>query len=570
MRDHHANPVIVQSDRTILLEVQNPRFAEGQAALVRFAELVKSPEHVHTYRITPLSLWNAASSGLGSGEILATLQALSRYPVPDNVQADIKDYSSRYGRLKLFREGEALLLRSEDPYLILEILNQKALEPYILSRADSQTLAVSPWHRGRLKQALVKLGWPVQDLAGYTPGTPLSISLREQTPRGVPFRLRPYQEEALIAFRDQGTNGGSGVIALPCGSGKTIIGLGLMAQLQTETLILSTNIIAVRQWIDEILDKTNLTREQVGEYSGEVKEIKPVTVTTYQILTHRGSKEEDFPHFSLFNQKNWGLIIYDEVHLLPAPVFRITAEIQSKQRLGLTATLVREDGREDDVFTLIGPKKYDAPWKVLEKEAWIATAVCYEIRVNLDPRLRLEYAVAGERSKFRIASENPGKLPIIQALVEKHADEQVLVIGQYLDQLQQVARMLGAPLITGKVSNREREELYRRFKSGDLRRLVVSKVANFAVDLPDASVAIQISGTFGSRQEEAQRLGRILRPKSYGTLASFYSIVTRDTKDQTFAANRQLFLTEQGYRYTILDSSQVQTVFADAAESPGR
>jgi len=557
MPDERAKPIIVQSDLSVLLEVQNPRFAEGQAVLSLFAELVKSPEHIHTYRITPLSLWNAASSGLTADDILARLQDLSRYPIPDNVRREIQDYTSRYGRLKLFREGENLLLRSDDPYLLLELSRQKSLQPFILAQTDPQTLVVSPLHRGHVKQVLIKLGWPVQDLAGYAPGTYLDIALREKTSRQLPFRLRPYQLEALQAFRDEGTNGGSGVIVLPCGAGKTVIGLALMAQLKTETLILSTNIVAVRQWIDEILDKTNLTREQVGEYSGEVKEIKPVTVTTYQILTHRGSKDEDFPHFQLFNQKNWGLIIYDEVHLLPAPVFRITAEIQSKQRLGLTATLVREDGREDDVFSLIGPKKYDAPWKLLEKEAWIATAVCYEIRVDLDPHWRLEYAVASERAKFRIASENPRKLPIIQALVQKHADEQILIIGQYLEQLQQVAKILGAPLITGKVPNREREELYRRFKRRELKRLVVSKVANFAIDLPDASVAIQISGTFGSRQEEAQRLGRILRPKSDGSLAYFYSIVTRDTKDQTFAANRQLFLTEQGYRYSILDASEV-------------
>lgn len=557
MLDERAKPVIVQSDLSVLLEVQNPRFAEGQAALSLFAELVKSPEHIHTYRITPLSLWNAASSGLTADDILTRLQDLSRYPIPDNVRREIKDYTSRYGRLKLLREGENLLLRSDDPYLLLELSRHKSLQPFLLAQSDPQTLVVSPLHRGHVKQVLIKLGWPVQDLAGYAPGTYLDITLREKTSRQLPFHLRPYQLEALQAFHDEGTNGGSGVIVLPCGAGKTVIGLALMAQLKTETLILSTNIVAVRQWIDEILDKTNLTREQVGEYSGEVKEIKPVTVTTYQILTHRGSKDEDFPHFQLFNQKNWGLIIYDEVHLLPAPVFRITAEIQSKQRLGLTATLVREDGREDDVFSLIGPKKYDAPWKLLEKEAWIATAVCYEIRVDLDPQWRLEYAVASERAKFRIASENPRKLPIIQALVQKHTDEQILIIGQYLEQLQQVARILGAPLITGKVPNREREELYRRFKRGELKRLVVSKVANFAIDLPDASVAIQISGTFGSRQEEAQRLGRILRPKSDGSLAYFYSIVTRDTKDQTFAANRQLFLTEQGYRYSILDASEV-------------
>ncbi|MDB4897507.1 MAG: helicase, partial [Firmicutes bacterium] len=413
--------------------------------------------------------------------------------------------------------------------------------------------------RGHVKQAMIKIGFPVEDLAGYTPGDPLDLELRPLTLTGRPFGLREYQQQSVSAFYKGGSIfGGSGVIVLPCGAGKTVVGMGAMAEVQQQTLILTTNITAVRQWIAELLDKTTLRPDQIGEYSGEVKQIRPVTVSTYQILTYRDPSDplEQFPHFHVFNARQWGLIVYDEVHMLPAPVFRVTSEIQAMRRLGLTATLIREDGREEDVFSLIGPKRYDVPWKVLERQGFIAEATCHEIRVPLDDDLRLKYAVAEDRAKFRIASENPVKSHVVLELVRRHKDDMVLVIGQYIDQLKSLAKELGAPLITGQVPNKEREELYAQFKRGDIKVLVVSKVANFAVDLPDASVAIQVSGTFGSRQEEAQRLGRILRPKADGSPAFFYSLVTRETRDQEFAAKRQLFLTEQGYRYQISHSEE--------------
>lgn len=547
------NPLIVQSDRTILLEVMNPRFEEARDLLSRFAELVKSPEHIHTYQITPLSLWNAAASGLDAPAILEGLERLSKYPVPDNLKQDIKDYVARYGRVQLRRgSGGTLVLQSEDPALLTEIWHHKLVRPYLLEqRRDG--LSIDPARRGHVKQAMIKAGFPVEDLAGYTPGTPMPIALRSTTASGRPFSLRPYQQQAVSAFHKGGSIfGGSGVIVLPCGAGKTVVGMGAMAAIQEQTLILTTNVTAVRQWIDELLDKTSLTREEIGEYTGEVKEIRPVTITTYQMLTYREPGEAlEFPHFRIFNAKSWGLVIYDEVHLLPAPVFRITAEIQAMRRLGLTATLIREDGREEDVFSLIGPKRFDMPWKLLEGQGFIAEALCHEIRVGLNPEVRLPYATATDRSKFRIASENPDKLPLVKELVRRHQGDMVLIIGQYLDQLQAIADMLHAPLITGRVPNREREALYARFRRGEIKVLVVSKVANFAVDLPDANVAIQVSGTFGSRQEEAQRLGRILRPKADGSTAYFYTLVSRETKEQEFAAKRQLFLTEQGYRYQI-------------------
>ncbi len=546
------NPLIVQSDKTVLLEVMNPRFEEARDALAQFADLVKSPEHIHTYNITPLSLWNAAASGLDATAILDDLQRLSKFPLPENLRQDIADYVARYGRVQLVKdEGGQLLLKSGDAYLLTEIWHNKTVRPYLLE-ARPDALLVDPDRRGHVKQAMIKVGFPVEDLAGYVPGAPLALMLRPTSLGGRAFGLRPYQELAVDAFyKDGSIFGGSGVIVLPCGAGKTVVGMGAMTTVQQKTLILTTNITAVRQWIDELMDKTTLPRDQVGEYSGEVKEIRPVTVTTYQILTYRESTDAKFLHFGLFNAQDWGLIIYDEVHMLPAPVFRITSEIQAKRRLGLTATLVREDGREEDVFSLIGPKRYDVPWKVLERQGFIAAATCHEIRVPLEDDRRLEYAVAADRTKFRIASENPAKNRLVHELVHRHDGDLILVIGQYLDQLKILAAELGAPLITGQVPTREREELYARFKQGEIKLLVVSKVANFAVDLPDASVAIQVSGTFGSRQEEAQRLGRILRPKADGSPAFFYSLVTRDTRDQEFAAKRQLFLTEQGYRYQI-------------------
>ena len=553
-----SNPLIVQGDRTILLEVDNPLYEAARDALARFAELEKSPEHIHTYRLSPLSLWNAAAAGMTSQQILEALHTYTKYPIPQNIEVEIGDYVSRFGCVQLIKQDGRLLLHSDDPVLITEIVRSRSVRPWLGEQLDPNTVHVPDLARGHLKQALIKIGFPAEDLAGYVEGAKIQFGLRSQTLRGQPFELREYQQEAAEVFHaGGGIRGGSGVIVLPCGAGKTIVGLGAMHQIQTDTLILSTNTIAVRQWIEELLDKTELQPEQVGEYTGDRKEIRPVTVTTYQILTYRSRKSEEFVHFGIFSERNWGLIIYDEVHLLPAPVFRITAEIQARRRLGLTATLVREDNREDDVFSLIGPKKYDVPWKVLEKQGWIATAECYEIRVVLSHELRLEYAIAPTRSKFRIASENPAKDPVVKQLVDRHEDDQVLVIGQYLDQLQLLAEALDAPLITGKMSNRNRQELYAKFRSGEVNLLVVSKVANFAIDLPDANVAIQVSGTFGSRQEEAQRLGRILRPKSDGSIAYFYSIVTRESRDQEFAVKRQRFLTEQGYKYMILDADKL-------------
>lgn len=552
------NPVIVQSDKTILLEVDNPLYEEARDELLRFAELEKSPEHIHTYKISPLSLWNAAAAGLTATHILNALERFSKFDLPENVKKDTVDYIARYGRLKLIKRGEDTFLYSKDEYLITEIWHNKSTKPYLVKKVDSFTIKIHPLMRGHIKQALIKISFPVEDLAGYAPGKYLDISLRRITKSGHPFNLRHYQAEAVESFHARGAlRGGSGVIVLPCGAGKTMVGLGAIEQLKCETLILVTNIIALRQWIEELKDKTNLSPDMIGEYSGEVKEIRPVTLATYQILTYRRAKEEDFPHFPLVDQHNWGLIIYDEVHLLPAPLFRLTAEIQARRRLGLTATLVREDGLEHDVFSLIGPKKYDVPWKELEREGWIATAFCFEIRISLDEGQRLSYSVAEDREKFRISSENPTKIPLVEALIKRHEGESILVIGQYLKQLKLLSRILEAPLITGRVSNSERARLFQGFRERRIEVLVVSKVANFAVDLPQASVAIQVSGTFGSRQEEAQRLGRILRPKEEGTMAHFYSLVTRDTKEQHFASNRQLFLTEQGYRYAILDGEDL-------------
>ena len=547
--------MIVQSDRSILLEVDHPLYAESRDALAQFAELEKSPEHIHTYRLTPLSLWNAAAAGLDAASVLAMLNEFSKYDLPPNIVTDIREYIGRYGRMKLVRDGQDLALISDDVPLIVEVSRQKRMQPFILEQRDANTLIVDPARRGHVKQALVAIGFPAEDLAGYTDGESLHFEQREIASSGEPFQLRPYQEDAVAAFyMGGGVSGGSGVVVLPCGAGKTVVGIGAMAAVQRATLILTPNTVAVRQWIAELLDKTTLTPDQVGEYTGERKDIRPVTVTTYQMLTYRPSEDGEFPHFGLMTEHDWGLIVYDEVHLLPAPIFRITAEIQARRRLGLTATLVREDEREADVFGLIGPKRFDVPWRELERQGWIATAECYEIRVALEPEERLIYAVSEEREKYRMAAENPVKMRVVSELIHRHAEDQVLVIGQYLDQLKYLADMLDAPLLTGRTTNTQREKLYDQFRQGALKRLVVSKVANFAIDLPDANVAIQVSGTFGSRQEEAQRLGRLLRPKQDGRPAHFYTIVTRDTRDQEFSANRQLFLTEQGYRYTIEDA----------------
>lgn len=559
MTADNSKPIIVQSDRSILLETDGPAFEDARDCLSAFAELVKSPEHIHTYRITPLSLWNAAAAGMTAEQIIDGLFRFSKYEIPQNVIADIKDNVSRYGRLKLYKhESGQLVLESEDPLLVREILNQRTVQPFVTGSPDGKRIFVKALDRGNLKSALIKLGFPVEDLAGYVEGAPLALKFRETTVEGKPFDMRKYQREAVDAFYAGGTNrGGSGVIVLPCGAGKTVVGIGAMERLQTHTLVLTTNTVALRQWKNEIVDKTTLTEDQVGEYSGDSKEIRPVTIATYQVLTYRKAKDSPFLHFSLFNDGQWGLIVYDEVHLLPAPVFRATAELQARRRIGLTATLVREDAREDDVFSLIGPKKYDVPWKVLEKQGWIAQALCTEIRVPLSQEERYRYAISDKRGKFKIASTNPIKDHICEALVKKHKDDNILIIGQYLDQLKVLAKRFKAPLITGQTANKKREELYSAFKTGKEKLLIVSKVANFAIDLPDANVAIQVSGTFGSRQEEAQRLGRILRPKSERTIARFYSMVSRDTCDQDYSVKRQLFLTEQGYRYEILNSEEV-------------
>ena len=545
--------MIVQSDRTILLETANEQFEAARDVLSIFAELVKSPEHIHTYRLSALSLWNAAALGYKPEAIKAQLAEYSKYPIPDNLLTDIDEFMSRYGRLKLVGEGDDLFLVTDDATLLEEVSRQRKVEPFLMDRISQNRFRVIKEQRGFIKHALIQVGYPVEDLAGYVEGEPLDIQLRETTLGGKPFGLRDYQKEAVGAFWAGGTvKGGSGAIVLPCGAGKTIVALGAMEAVGAQTLILTTNITALRQWRDEILDKTHLTEDQVGEYSGESKLIRPVTITTYQILTYRRTKKSPFIHFGLFNEGNWGLVVYDEVHLLPAPVFRAVANIQSRRRLGLTATLVREDGKEEEVFSLIGPKKYDVPWRVLEKQGFIATAECAELRVPfMDDDLRLDYALAEQRHKYKLAATNPAKLDVLEDLLEKHQSDQVMIIGQYLDQLDAIAERTGAPLITGRTPQAEREVLYEKFRSGEVPVLVVSKVANFAVDLPDANVAVQVSGTFGSRQEEAQRLGRILRPKEDDNNAHFYSIVTRDTNEQDYANKRQLFLTEQGYRYSI-------------------
>ncbi|MCX7847245.1 MAG: DEAD/DEAH box helicase [bacterium] len=550
-----ANPCIVQSDRTVLVEVNNPRYAEARDQLALFAELEKSPEHIHTYRITPLSIWNAAAAGMPAERMIDVLRTYSKFPVPETLCHEILELASRYGRLVLERQDVALVLRVQDDILARQLAHHGKLRGLLGAPCGPRAFHVELRHRGEIKRALTQLGFPVKDLAGYTAGAPHPIALRTTTASGQPFALRPYQRDAVDNFyQGGGVEGGCGVVVLPCGAGKTIVGMAVMARLQVQTLIVTANITALRQWRDELLDKTTLQPADIGEYSGEQKTIAPITLATYQILTYRPDKSKDyFPHYDLFYQRDWGLIIYDEVHLLPAPVFRITADLQSRRRLGLTATLVREDGREVDVFSLVGPKRYDMPWKELEARQWLAVALCTELRVPLDERDELEYAVAGDRQRFRIASENPRKLAVVRGLLTRHAGGRVLIIGQYLAQLRHLARELRAPLITGQTPQSERERLYAQFRSGNLPVLIVSKVGNFAIDLPDANVAIQVSGTFGSRQEEAQRLGRILRPKPGDNHAYFYTIVSHNTCEQEFALKRQLFLTEQGYRYAIED-----------------
>jgi DNA excision repair protein ERCC-3 len=557
-----TNPFIVQGDRSILVEVDNPKYAAARDALAPFAELEKSPEHIHTYRISNLSLWNAAAAGFTAADMLAVLQQYTKFPIPQNIPLDLTETVARYGRVKLVRIDEKMLkLVCADKPLMTELSRQKKLKEYLGPQLDDVSFAIEPAYRGVLKQMLITLGYPAEDLAGYTEGANLPMKLRETTATGdVPFQIRDYQREAADVFHAGGdVRGGSGVIVLPCGAGKTVVGITAMCLLQKNTLVLTTSVTAVKQWRREITERTTLTEDEVKEYTGDVKEIGPVTVATYQILTYRPDKTEEFPHFGLFDKRDWGLIVYDEVHLLPAPVFRVTATIQARRRLGLTATLIREDGREGDVFSLIGPKKYDVPWRELETKGWIASASCTEIRVALpDDANRMAYAVADHRAKYRIASENEAKDDVVEELLARYHDQRVLIIGQYLTQLRRLKDRFDLPIITGSTPSAEREELYGKFRSGEVRHLVLSKVGNFAIDLPDANVLIQVSGTFGSRQEEAQRLGRILRPKSSGDGdAHFYTLVTRDTRELDFAHHRQMFLTEQGYSYAILDEREV-------------
>lgn len=540
-------PLIVQSDKTLLLEVDHPAATACRMAIAPFAELERSPEHVHTYRLTPLGLWNARAAGHDAEQVVDALLRFSRYPVPHALLVDVADTMDRYGRLQLVNDpAHGLVLRGLDRAVLVEVAKSKKLAGVLGANVDADTIAVHPSERGRLKQALLKLGWPAEDLAGYVDGEAHQIELHEDG-----WELRGYQKEAVQSF----WAGGSGVVVLPCGAGKTLVGAAAMAQASATTLILVTNTVAGRQWKRELLARTSLTEDEIGEYSGERKEIRPVTIATYQVLTtKRGGA---FPHLSVFDARDWGLIIYDEVHLLPAPMFRFTADLQARRRLGLTATLVREDGKEGDVFSLIGPKRYDAPWRDIESQGWIAPADCTEVRVTLTNEERMAYAVSEADERYRVAATARTKLPIVEAILARHASDQVLVIGAYLDQLHELADHLDAPMIHGGTTIKERERLFDAFRDGSIKTLVLSKVGNFSIDLPEAAVAIQVSGTFGSRQEEAQRLGRVLRPKADGRQAHFYTVVSRDTVDTEYAAHRQRFLAEQGYAYTILDAAQL-------------
>ena len=543
-------PLIVQSDKTLLLEVDHPSADEARRAIAPFAELERAPEHIHTYRVTPLALWNARAAGHDAEQVVDILLTYSRYAVPHALLVDVAETMDRYGRLTIAKDpAHGLVLVTTDRPVLEEVLRSKKVAPLVGTRIDDDTVLVHPSERGHLKQVLLTLGWPAEDLAGYVDGEHHPIELDEDG-----WELRPYQRDAAEGF----WAGGSGVVVLPCGAGKTIVGAAAMARAQATTLILVTNTVSARQWKAELLARTNLTEDEIGEYSGARKEIRPVTIATYQVMTTK--RKGVFPHLEVFDTRDWGLIIYDEVHLLPAPIFRFTADIQSRRRLGLTATLIREDGREGDVFTLIGPKRYDAPWKEVEAQGWIAPAECVEVRVTLPDSERLVYATAEPDERYRLASTTDEKTRLVERLIARHADEQILVIGQYLDQLAEIAEHVGAPTITGETGVKERERLFDAFRRGEERVLVVSKVANFSVDLPEASVAIQVSGSFGSRQEEAQRLGRLLRPKADGRRARFYTVVSRDTVDADFAHNRQRFLAEQGYAYRIVDAEEIDTI----------
>ncbi|MDY4903101.1 MAG: DNA repair helicase XPB [Treponema sp.] len=570
-----SNPLIVQSDRTLLLDVHSPLAEECRNALIPFAELISSPEHLHTYQLTPLSLWNAASADFSAKDAVAVLDQFARYDVPASVKIWIEETASRFGMLRLVpcapkeEDGkiiDRLYLVAGNQRVYKEInassVAKKYLSPAVYEETENSVVQLTEDEkkycftlllvdRGTVKQSLLELNWPVKDDVPLAKGEHLEISLKTETAEGKKFDIRDYQKKSADALLGDGGPGtGFGTIVLPCGAGKTVVGMEIMSRLKTKTLILTTNISAVHQWIDELLEKTNLTSQDIAEYTGEEKTIKSVTVATYQILTWRPDKVGPYPHFDLFRKNNWGLVIYDEVHMLPAPVFRVVAEVQAINRVGLTATLVREDGKEGHVFSLVGPKRYDVPWKELEKSKWIASAECIEVRLNFQQEKELDYAVATLREKYRIASENPVKNQIVKDIVEKFSQDKILVIGQYLEQLNILAELLDAPIITGKTKTADRDKIYDDFRNGKIRVLVVSKVANFAINLPDASLAIQVSGTFGSRQEEAQRLGRILRPKE--RKSRFFTLITRNTVEEEFGSNRQKFLAEQGYAYRII------------------
>ncbi|MFC7326457.1 DNA repair helicase XPB [Marinactinospora rubrisoli] len=541
--------LIVQSDKTLLLEVDHELADECRRAIAPFAELERAPEHVHTYRVTPLALWNARAAGHDAEQVVDALLTYSRYPVPHALLVDVAETMDRFGRLRLLAHpAHGLVLQAVDRAVLEEVVRSRRVRPMLGERVEPDTVAVHPSERGNLKQALLKLGWPAEDLAGYVDGEAHPIDLHEEG-----WQLREYQREAADGFHA----GGSGVVVLPCGAGKTIVGAAAMARARATTLILVTNTVSVHQWRAELLRRTSLTEDEIGEYSGTRKEIRPVTIATYQVMASR--RKGAYQHLELFDARDWGLIIYDEVHLLPAPIFRMTADLQARRRLGLTATLVREDGREGDVFSLIGPKRYDAPWKEMENQGWIAPADCVEVRVTLTDAERLAYATAEPEDRYRFCASTPTKTAVVRELVQRHDGEQVLVIGSYIDQLDELGAALDAPVLKGETRVRERERLFAAFRAGELRTLVVSKVANFSIDLPEAGVAIQVSGSFGSRQEEAQRLGRVLRPKSDGRTARFYAVVARDTLDQEYAAHRQRFLAEQGYGYRIVDADDVLT-----------
>nr|WP_232240233.1 DNA repair helicase XPB [Corynebacterium ulcerans] len=542
-------PLIVQSDKTVLLEIDHAQAGAARAALAPFAELERAPEHIHTYRITPLALWNARAAGHDAEGVVDVLEKFSRFPVPQALLIDVAETMSRYGRVRLHKHpAHGLILESAEPAILAELIRHKKIRPMLGAQIDEETIVVHPSERGRLKQELLKVGWPAEDLAGYVDGEAHPIALSQEHEH---WELRDYQKMAADSFWE----GGSGVVVLPCGAGKTMVGAASMAQAQATTLILVTNTVAGRQWRDELLQRTTLTPEEIGEYSGEKKEIRPVTIATYQVVTRKTKGE--YRALELFDSRDWGLIIYDEVHLLPAPVFRMTSDLQSRRRLGLTATLVREDGREGDVFSLIGPKRYDAPWKDLEQRGFIATAECTEVRTTMTEEERMLYATAENQDRYRIAACAESKLRAVDTLLQRHQGLPTLIIGAYIDQLEELGTRFGVPVIEGKTSNKKREELFNKFRAGDITTLVVSKVANFSIDLPEAAVAIQVSGTFGSRQEEAQRLGRLLRPKSDGSEAHFYSVVSRDSLDSEYAAHRQRFLAEQGYAYRIIDAADL-------------